>query len=83
MKPLQPAIKTCGMGQIIYNSRGGFTKKIHADGKKDSIKQTGDNNPFPEFMFYNKLVRFKIGLDRYDDFLQQDIDLCKYKKNRD
>jgi hypothetical protein len=68
------------MCQVINNSRCRLSKKIHADRKKNGINQTGENDPFPKPVFYNKIMCLKIGLNSYDDFFQQDLDLCKYKE---
>jgi len=80
LKTLQPGIESCSMCEIINNSSRSFAKKIHTDCEKYGVQQTRNHNPFPKLVFYNELVGFKIGLNGYDNFFQQDIDLCKYKE---
>ncbi len=46
-------------------------EKIDANYKKDSINNSGNQYPFPQFIFYNKPVCFKICGDGYDDFFEQ------------
>lgn len=68
------------MGQVINNSSCSFSEKIHADHEKDCIQQTREYNPFPKPVLDYKMMSLKIGLDGYDNFFKQGIDLCKYNK---
>ena len=42
---------------------GTLGKKIKTSAKKDGLYNTGNKNPFPQFIFDNKLVGKEIGLD--------------------
>ena len=78
---MNPSIKSRSMCKIFDNSRGRFTEEVHADYKEDGIDKPWNDNPFPQFMFYDKTVGFQIGLDGYYYFLQQGINLTgKYKE---
>lgn len=68
------------MRQVVNGRSGCFTKKIHTDNKQKSIKKTGNKNPFPESVLHDEMMRFNIGLDSYDNFLKQDLNLGKYKE---
>lgn len=75
---LQPHVEPGSLGKVINGRGGSFAKEIHADGEKHGIKQAGDENPFPEPVPDDELMRFKIGLDGYDDFFEQSLNLGKY-----
>jgi len=77
---LNPASEACGSSKVVDNGRGGFSEEIHAHTKKKSINDPRDNDPFPKFMSNNKTMGLEIGLDGYYDFLEQDINLSKYKE---
>lgn len=49
----------------------GFPKKVHTKRKKYSIYNPGNENPFPQSVFYNEAVRFKIGLNSNNNFFEQ------------
>ena len=82
MKLLYPVAKSCGGREIFNNSRGGFTKKIHANSKEKSINNSRNDDPLPKFMSDNKTMSLEIGLDGDYDFFKQDINLSKYKEPR-
>ena len=54
---------------------GRTAEEIHACHKKYSIDNTRNNDPFPEFMLPDKLVYFSKGLDGYDYFFEQAVNL--------
>ena len=46
-------------------------KKIHGYYKQDRVNNSGNDDPFPEFMFTDKLVRLIVALKRYNDLFEQ------------
>ena len=68
MKLLYPVAKPGGVGQVVDNGRGRFSKKVHTDAKQKSINNSGNDDPLPKFMSDNKTMGFEIGLDGYYDF---------------
>ena len=63
------------MREVFNNGSSRLTKKVHADNKKDSIDNTWDNDPLPQFIFNDKAVSFGVGLDGDYYFLQQVLNL--------
>jgi hypothetical protein len=50
-----------------------MTKKVDTYHEQDSINDTRNQYPFPQFMFFDKPVRFKIRLYGYDHFFQHPV----------
>jgi hypothetical protein len=52
----------------------------HAKNKKDSIDNTGNDYPFKQPVCLYKAMSFSPGLDSYDNFFEQSLNLYgKYK----
>ena len=81
MKFLEPDSQTGSIGKVINNICGRLPEKIHAYTKKDGINNSGYDYPFPKPVFLNETVRFRIRLNSYDNFFEQELNLLsKYKK---
>jgi len=62
-----------GDGGII-----GFPEEIHADDKEDRIYHPRDQDPFPQPMLTDELVRLDVGLEGYYNFFEQGAFLFVY-----
>jgi hypothetical protein len=70
---LQEAVDMNEMAEGADGGGGGFPKEIHADTEKDRVQDARYQYPFPQLVFADKMVRFHVGLKRYDDFFEQDL----------
>lgn len=57
--------------QLMYGACGRCPEEVEADAEKDGIKYAGDEDPFPDLMFGDKMMRFDIRLKGYDDLFEQ------------
>lgn len=48
----------------------GMPEKIKSNNKQDGIQKAWYQNPFPEFIFFDKLMGFEIRLYGDDDFFE-------------
>jgi hypothetical protein len=72
---LKPGNQTCSFAEPVYRVAGRNPEVVHANRKQKHINNSGNQYPLPQLMFLNKVVCIKIGLDGYDDFLEQVLDL--------
>jgi hypothetical protein len=57
----------------------GFGEKIYAYRKNNRIDDSRHDNPFPQFVLLDEFMGPEIGLNRYDEFFQQNV-LCQPAK---
>ena len=72
---MDPARETGDSGEVFNYICCRSTKKIYADSEKNSINDSGYDDPFPKLVNLYETVRFRIGLDGYNNFFQQNINL--------
>ena len=56
---------------------GRATEKIHTYYEQKSINDPRNNDPFPELVLLDESVHFRKGLDCYDNFFEQILNLDK------
>lgn len=50
---------------------GRLPEKVYAYAEQDGIQDAGDEDPFPELMFADEMMRFDIRLEGYNNFFEQ------------
>jgi hypothetical protein len=70
---LEEAVDVYKMAEGADGGRGGFPKEIHTDTEKDRVQDARDQDPFPQLVFADEMVRFHVRLKGYDDFFEQDL----------
>ena len=65
-----------------YRIVGRMPEKIHTDNKQNHIHHAGNDNPFPQPVFANKIMGFKKRLYGNDNFFKQALDFMAGKYNR-
>lgn len=70
---MKPFFDTDHLTQVRYRSIGRMPEKINTGYKHQHIKDPGDDDPLPQFMFADKLVGPDVRLNGYDNFLKQMI----------
>ncbi len=68
---LQPGLQANLVTDPAHGIVGRNNEKINSRRKKQHVNNAGYQNPFPQVVLPDKLVRFRIGLDGYNDFFQQ------------
>ena len=83
---LQELVDVYEPAEIAYDVSRGGPEEIEADTEKDGIEYSGDKDPFPDLMLRDKVVRFDVTLERYDDFFEHEqvkrTYLCPIDKRR-
>ena len=64
---VQPFIDTDHPAEPGDGGIGGLPEKIHTHTKEQGIKDTGDNDPFPQPMLTDELMSLVVGLEGYDN----------------
>ena len=63
-----PGFKPGFKAEPFNKPAGSFAKEIHAYHEENGINNAGYNDPFPQFMFFYKLVGLDIGMNGYYNF---------------
>jgi hypothetical protein len=58
--------------EVAHGDGGRCPEEINADTEKDRIEYPGYQDPFPELMFRDEMVRFDVTLERYNDFFEHE-----------
>ena len=72
---LKPGNQACFFTKPVYRIACRDPEVVHANSKQKHVNNSGNQYPLPQPVLSNKVVRIKIGLDGYDDFFQQILDL--------
>ena len=68
---MQPAVNAQPVTDIGNEGIRGGPEKIHSYHKQYRIQNTRNDDPFPQTVFIDELVRPEIRLNGYDNFFQQ------------
>ena len=74
---LQPCFQANFFAEPCYRTVGRQDKKIKTDAKQYAINDTGDQDPFPQPVLANKIMRIEKRLYGNDDFFEQAVDLWR------
>jgi hypothetical protein len=72
---MDPARKAGYASQVFNYICRRSSKKIHAKSEKSCINDSGNDDPFPKLVSLYENVCFRIGLESYNNFFQQNINL--------
>ena len=72
---MDPARETGYVSQVFYYICRRSCEKIYANSEKNSINDSRNDDPFPKLMCLYEIVCFRIGLESYNNFFQQNINL--------
>ena len=58
--------------EIAYDISRGGPEEIEADAEEYGIEYSGNEDPFPDLVFRDKVMRFDVTLECYDDFFEHE-----------